>query len=122
MRLADGQLFFKPILFFPYSDLRIDTQERTVPYQFDYKESFHFDYEFEMPQDYTLDFKPEDFKLDTDLLSASITYIQNGQKLRIIQDMKMNTLLLNPVDFPAWNTAIKTITKHYNQNLVLTKK
>ena len=118
----DGKLLFKPILFFPFSDSRIDAVKRNAPYQFDFKKSYDFNYEFELPESYTPEFIPENFKLDTNLVSAAISYNQVGNKLMVSQTMTLNTILLNKSDFESWNAAIKSITKYYNQNIILAKK
>jgi hypothetical protein len=122
VRNIDGKLMFKPILFFPFSDSRIDTVKRNVPYQFDFRKSYDFNYEFEIPEGYAAEFIPDNFKLDTKLVSAAISYKQDGNKLIISQAMSLHTILLNHSDFEMWNTAIKSITKYYNQNIILAKK
>ena len=117
---TDEQLIFKPILFFPYADSRVSS-DRKVPIEFDFKKSFQFEYEFEIPNGYRLEFKPENFKYQTSDLEASINYTVSGNKLLVSQKMAMNTLLLEKPGFDAWNTAVKNITKQYNQNIILSK-
>lgn len=117
----DNQIIFKPILFFPLSDSRIDNEKRKIPVEFDFKKSYEFEYEFTIPEGYKIEFKPENFATANDLIKASITYTLTGNKLLINQKMAINTLLLEEKNFEAWNTSIKAITKQYNQNIILAK-
>ncbi len=120
-KTIDNQIIFKPILLFPFSNDRIDTEKRKIPLEFDFKKSFAFEYDITIPEGYKLEFKPDDFELSNHLLTASITYVQKNDKLIVSQKMKINTLLLERKDFSNWNAAIKDITKQYNQNIILSK-
>jgi hypothetical protein len=120
-KVAGDQLIFKPILFFPYSDSRIDTEKRKVPVEFSFNKSFDFEYEVVIPEGYKLEYKPENFNLKTDLIEAGIEYVASGNKLIIRQKISTNVLLLEKPQFDAWNAAIKNITKQYNQNIILSK-
>lgn len=122
VKQQDNQLIFKPILFFPYSNSRIDIDKRKVPILFDFKKAYDFEYEFIIPENYNLQFKPENFNYTSDLVQASINYTLLGNRLIITQKMCTNALLLEKNNFEQWNTAIKTITKQYNQNIIFSKK
>lgn len=118
---VDNQIILKPILLFPFSNDRIDVEKRKIPLEFDFEKSFAFEYDITIPDDYKLEFKPDDFEFSNDLVSAKITYVQKGNKLVVDQKMKINTLLLERRQFTDWNNAIKSITKQYNQNIILSK-
>ncbi len=120
-KTVDNQIIFKPILLFPYSNQRIDTEKRKIPVEFEFKQSYDFEYEITIPDGYKLEFKPENYEFSNDLLFAKITYTQNNNKLLINQKIKMNTLLIERSQFTDWNTAVKNITKQYNQNIILSK-
>lgn len=122
MRTAGNQLLFKPLLFFPYADARVDAAKRQeIPLSFEFKHSYDLTYEFRIPDGYTVDFVPDDFRYDSEWLSADITYAVQGRTLRIAQKVRLNTLLVEKGQFEGWNTAIKALTKQYNQNVVLIK-
>jgi len=121
VKQLDNQLLFKPILFFPYSDSRIDTEKRKVPIAFDFKRSYDFEYEMQIPDGYKVEFKPENFNFKSELVQASIDYSIKGSQLIVSQKMEIDLLLLEKNKFEAWNSAIKNITKQYNQNVILTK-
>jgi len=121
VKRVDNQIILKPILYFPFSNDRIDTEKRKIPVEFDFKQSYDFQYEIVIPEDYKLEFKPEDYQFSNDLLSAKITYVQKNNKLVIDQKVKVNTLLVEKNQFADWNTAVKSITKQYNQNIILSK-
>lgn len=122
IKKTDNQLLFKPILFFPYSDARINVEERKNPLENDFKKSYDFEYEFAIPEGYSLDFLPENFTFKNDFFQASINYKKLNNTIVIDQKMDMNVLLLEKENFETWNTAIKNITKQYNQNIILVKK
>ena len=115
------QLLFKPVLFFPYADSRIDTEKRKVPYEFQFNKSFDFEYEIAVPDGYKVEYIPESFDLKTDLIQANITYTTSGQKVIVKQKIATNVLLLQTGQFEVWNNAIKSITKQYNQNIIFSK-
>ncbi len=117
----DNQIIFKPILFFPFSDERIDEDKREVPLEFDFKKSFDFEYEITLPKDYKIEFIPENYAFSNELLDVNINYTQKNNKIIVIQKLKLNKLLLEKNNFSDWNAAIKSITKQYNQNIIFTK-
>lgn len=117
----DNQIIFKPILFFPFSDSRIDIEKRKVPIEFDFKTSYEYEYEFLIPEGYKVEYKPDNFSYNNNLVKADITYSSKENKLIVNQKLYINVLLLEKNDFEAWNTAMKTITKQYNQNIILSK-
>jgi hypothetical protein len=118
---VDNQIILKPILFFPFANDRIDTEKRKIPLEFDFEKSFAFEYDIAIPDGYKLEFKPDDYEFSNDLLSVKITYVQKNNKLIIDQKLKVNTLLVEKKQFTDWNSAIKGITKQYNQNIILSK-
>lgn len=122
IKKVENQLLFKPILFFPFSDSRIDTQIRKVPYMFDFNKSYNFEYEIAIPNGYKLDFKPDDYTMSNDLVKAKIKYKLQDRKIVVSQELELNKLLLETEDFDSWNTIIKSITKQYNQNIILVKE
>ncbi|WP_207556415.1 transglutaminase-like domain-containing protein [Flavobacterium frigidimaris] len=122
IKKTDNQLLFKPILFFPYSDARINVEKRKNPLENDFKKSYEFEYEFIIPAGYSLEFLPENFTFKNDFFQATINYKKVNNTIMIDQKMEMNVLLLEKENFETWNTAIKNITKQYNQNIILVKK
>lgn len=122
IKKTDNQLLFKPILFFPYSDARINVEKRKTPVENVFKKSYDFEYEFSVPQGYSVDYLPENFNFSNDFFTTSITYKKVNNNIVINQKMAMNTLLVEKNNFETWNVAIKNITKQYNQNIILVKK
>jgi len=117
----DNQILFKPILFFPFSDSRIDTEKRKVPVEFDFKRSYEFEYEVLIPEGYKVEFVPENFALKNENIQANITYAVSQNKITVNQQVILNTLLLEKNNFEIWNSSMKSITKQYNQNIILSK-
>jgi hypothetical protein len=121
VKKVDNQIILKPILFFPLSNYRIDVEKRKVPMEFDFEKSYNFEYDITIPEGYSVEYKPDNYEFSNALLNAKITYTQKGNKLLVNQEMKVNTLLIEKKGFADWNTAIKSITKQYNQNIILSK-
>lgn len=122
IKKTDNQLLFKPILFFPYSNARINVEKRKTPLENNFKKSYDFEYDFTIPEGYSVDYLPENFTFTNDFFTAAITYKKVNNTIIINQKMAMNALLVEKTNFEAWNTAIKNITKQYNQNIILVKK
>lgn len=120
-KTVGDQIIFKPVLFFPYSDSRIDTEKRKVPYEFQFNKSFDFEYEIAIPDGYKLEYMPENFNMKTDLVEADMQYTATGNKIIVKQKIATHVLLLEKAQFETWNAAIKNITKQYNQNIIFTK-
>lgn len=121
IKKVDNQILLKPILFFPFSNKRIDVENRKASLEFDYEKSYTFEYEITIPDGYTVEYKPENYEFSNGLLSAKISYAQKDKKLIVYQEMKVNALLIEKKMFADWNAAIKSITKQYNQNIILSK-
>ncbi|WP_298221487.1 DUF3857 domain-containing protein [Flavobacterium sp.] len=121
VKSVENELVFKPILFFPYADSRIDIEKRKAPITYDFKKAFNFEYEVLLPEGYQLSYKPDDFNFSNNMLKVNIKYTAAGNKILVSQKMELNTLLVEKDQFESWNTAIKSITKQYNQNIILTK-
>ena len=121
VKKMDNQIIFKPILFFPFSNNRIDVEKRKAPMEFDFEKSYNFQYDIVIPEGYSVEYKPDNYEFSNPLLNAKITYTQQGNKLVVNQEIKVNTLLVEKKQFADWNTAVKSITKQYNQNIILSK-
>jgi len=121
IKKVDNQIILKPILFFPFSNDRIDVEKRKVPLEFDFQKSYNFEYDITIPDGYSVEFKPDDYEFSNALMNAKITYTQKGNKLTVNQEMKVTTLLIEKKQFTDWNAAVKSITKQYNQNIILSK-
>mgnify|MGYP001167393134 CR=1 FL=1 len=121
IKKVDNQILFKPILFFPFSNFIVDEEKRSVPLNFEYNESYSFEYIITIPEGYKIEYMPDNFNLSNSLISSSITYSVNNNKIIVTQNLNTNTLLLEKEQFSVWNSSIKNITKQYNQNIILTK-
>jgi hypothetical protein len=121
-KLLDNQLIFKPILFFPYSNARIDLEKRKTPIENDFQKSFDFEYEIKIPEGYKVTFIPENFVHLDELFQTTINYKTIDNTILIIQKTEIKALLLEKNNFELWNNSIKNITKQYKQNIILTRK
>ncbi|WP_278011647.1 hypothetical protein [Flavobacterium gyeonganense] len=64
---------------------------------------------------------PENAKTENDLGSFDIQYKLLKNNLIVTQKIASKKLLLENKDFILWNSFLKTLTKHYNQSIILSK-
>ena len=99
----------------------IDTAERVAPYFFDYKNAAKEVVVFELPKGYKVTSLPKNAsgKLN-DLWNYSITYKNDGKKIVLTKEYKLNTLSISKHDFVAHNKEIAKLDKEYQESVVLT--
>ena len=68
---------------------------------------------------YNVTYIPKDFNLDNPAFSFAIKYSKQGNKIIAMQEFRNNYLLMQPKDFPDWNSAIKKINNQYKEQVVL---
>lgn len=120
VKAMDEQIMFKPILFFPFSDYKIDAK-RKVPVEFRFGKSFTYHYEIDLPEGYKTEFLPENFALKNKLMEGTVHYTSKGNKILVAQSLSVFPLLVEEADFELWNNSIKALTKTYNQNIIFSK-
>ncbi len=100
----------------------IDTEKRKIPIEEDFKfimKQYHI---LQIPDGFTVTYKPQNFNFENELVSLKITYeIKNGTVIAY-QEYENKCLLIEPVKFEEWNKAAKAITTQYKEQVVLEKK
>jgi hypothetical protein len=100
----------------------IDIEKRKIPIEQDYRfimKQYHI---LQIPDGYTVTYKPQNFNFENDLVSLKITYeIKNGTVIAY-QEYENKCLLIEPNKFEEWNKAAKAITTQYKEQVVLEKK
>jgi hypothetical protein len=100
----------------------IDTEKRKIPMEQDFRfimKQYHI---LQIPDGYTVTYKPQNFNFENELVSLKITYeIKNGTVLAY-QEYENKCLLIEPNKFEEWNKAAKAITTQYKEQVVLEKK
>jgi hypothetical protein len=100
----------------------IDTEKRKIPMEQDFRfimKQYHI---LQIPDGYTVTYKPQNFNFENELVSLKITYeIKNGTVIAY-QEYENKCLLIEPNKFEEWNKAAKAITTQYKEQVVLEKK
>lgn len=101
-----------------YNDF-IDLNIRKVPIQFDYKYTLVEVYQLELPKNHVVDYIPENFKFENDLMSFQITYSRENESINYKKELLIKTLEVPVSQFSDWNKAIEALSKNYRETIVL---
>jgi len=86
-----------------------------------YKSYYLYKNTIEVPDNYTVDYLPENFEIDNDFFKCSISYKQSENKIIYTQEMTMDFLTLSQEDQKIVNPAIKKVEKQYKETIVFKK-
>lgn len=118
---VNGKLLLKPMLLFPLKEDLIDIEKRKCSIENNFAYVYEIQYEYQIPLDYKVEFIPENAKAENDLGSFDIQYKVQKNTITVNQKIESKKLLLENKDFTLWNSFIKTLTKQYNQSIILSK-
>jgi Domain of Unknown Function with PDB structure (DUF3857)/Transglutaminase-like superfamily len=105
-----------------FENQTIDTAKRKVPIEIDFKYTYKQYHILQIPEGYTVTYKPNDFKFENELVSLKIIYeIKNG-KLIAFQEVINKSLYVEVDKFNLWNAAAKAVAPQYKEQIVLEKK
>lgn len=96
-------------------------EDRENEIEVKYKSYYVFENVLEVPENYTVDYLPENFELDNDFFGCKISYIKEGNKVYYVHELTMNFLTLTAEEQKLVNTAIKKVEKQYKETVVLKK-
>ncbi len=100
----------------------VDTAKRKVPIEHPYKfvlKQYHI---LQIPDGYTVSYKPQDFAIDNDLVSLKIQYEVKNGTIIAYQEFQNKNLMVEPDRFADWNKTAKAIAAQYKEQVVLEKK
>ena len=87
-----------------------------------YKSDYTFLNTLEIPENYSVDYLPENYELSNDYFTCSISYKKVGNTILYSHLLTMDYLSLTPEDQKIVNAAIKKVEKQYKETVVLKKK
>jgi hypothetical protein len=105
-----------------FENQTIDTSKRRVAIEHDYKYIFKQYHILQIPENYTVSYKPDNFSFENDLVSIKITYEVKNGKLIAYQEIQNKKLYTEVAEFAAWNNAANAIALPYKEQIVLEKK
>lgn len=86
-----------------------------------YKSEYIFKNTLEIPENYTVDYLPENYELNNAYFKCRISYKQENNTIIYKQQLTMDYLTLAPEDQKIVNAAIKKIEKQYKETVVFKK-
>jgi len=116
------KIIVKPILLAPFKEYIIDTKERKLSIENDNVFTNEFTYVYEIPENYQLDFIPENSKKENEVLSYDISYKKDKKSLIVSQKIALKKLVIETKDFDSWNALVTELNSQYNQSIILIKK
>jgi len=99
----------------------IDIEKRKLPIENNYTYTKKFVNVLEVPENYEIDYLPDNSSFGNAFLGFSITYSKSGKKIIQRKTIYVDYLLLEPENFDQWNEVIHRINKAYQEVLVLKK-
>lgn len=100
----------------------IEKDKRSYSFEFDYKIDNNLITEIEVPDGFMVEYLPASANFKHDLFGFNIIYSQTGNSIKQVKQVYINTIMLEPSQFDAWNDFLAQLNKAYKETLVLTKK
>ncbi|WP_179008936.1 transglutaminase-like domain-containing protein [Winogradskyella forsetii] len=95
--------------------------ERENDVEVKYKCEYTFVNTLEIPDNYRVDYLPENYELSNDYFKCSISYEQKNNSVTYSHQLSMDYLTLTPEDQKIVNAAIKKVEKQYKETVVFKK-
>ena len=105
-----------------WENIKIDSVKRKLALWFPYKADKIFETEIILPANRTVTTLPEKIMIKQKGYSYSAQYSNNGGKLFYKNEIILDHTEVNPDNFSQWNKDNETLSKFYNEQLVLTQK
>ena len=86
-----------------------------------YKSDYIFENTLEVPENYSVDYLPENYELNNDYFKCKISYKQENNTIIYTHQLTMDYLTLTPEDQKVVNDAIKKVEKQYKETVVFKK-
>ena len=86
-----------------------------------YKSDYIFENTLEIPENYSVDYLPENYELNNDYFKCKISYKQENNTIIYTHQLTMDYLTLTPEDQKVVNDAIKKVEKQYKETVVFKK-
>jgi hypothetical protein len=95
--------------------------DRTLPLERDYAQSYSFTHYLEIPEGYEVVAVPKNFNYSSDLTDVQISYVQQDKYVKYNIEVAIKPILLQTADFDGWNKMVKRLRNTYRKNIELKK-
>lgn len=96
-------------------------KDREQEREFEYKNSFTYSTELEVPKGYRVEYIPKNEEFSNDLIKSTISYVQDKGKIKYQHDVELNFLLLDLEEQKRVNDLIDKAEKAYKEVVILKK-
>ncbi|CAN5299926.1 hypothetical protein BH09BAC1_BH09BAC1_23820 [soil metagenome] len=100
----------------------IEKDKRTYSFEFDYKIDNNLIAFIDIPEGYEVDYLPASSEYKNELFGFKVTYTKDGKSVKQSKRLYINTLMLEPSQFDAWNEFVAQLNKAHKETIVFTKK
>lgn len=106
-----------------YFNYFINPDTRKTPMEIDYTYVKEEVIELKIPDGFDVEYIPENFSYSGTFLGCDLTY-DKGRKGKVTMKRKfyLDSLLINPKDFKAWNEDIKNLSNSYKESIIFKRK
>lgn len=121
IKSTSSGMILRPILYYPLSNMTIDTGKRKYAVDLMYNEVFNYEYDYELPAGYKTEYLPENVSVIDSIGEFHISYSLENNHLRVIQTVKNKQIVVDRGSFENWQAFIKKLIKNYNQAVLFKK-
>lgn len=118
-KLSD-ELFINLNLNKELSNYKVD-KDRENDIEIRYKANYQFENTLKIPSNYSVEYLPENFSFEHDLLSSSISYMLSDNSVIYKHTITLNYLTISPKQQKIVNKLIQDIEKQYKEIIILKK-
>lgn len=119
IKQVNNKIILKPLLIYPLKENYIDLEKRIFPFEKRNTFAYSIQYSYSIPENYSIEFLPENFKYENDLASFEMKYKLANNTIVVNQNIESKVLKIEKKDFETWNEILKKLNKLYNQSILL---
>ena len=96
-------------------------KKQNVPIVLDYKNYLEKVFYLEIPDNYMVEYLPEDFELENKFLKVSIQYAKEKESIKYNLKFEQKIIFLTVDDVPKWNEVIKKLSQNLDESIKFKK-
>ncbi|MFI0427169.1 MAG: DUF3857 domain-containing protein [Flavobacterium sp.] len=94
-------------------------KDRESSYDFEILSQFNRIYEFEIPVNYSIKYKPKNYTIDNELMQSSCNFEVKNNKLIVTHKLQLKKAIITKPEFELWDETIKKLKTYYNESIIL---
>lgn len=97
-------------------------EDRKVDYLFSSKKNLHSTTKLNIPQNYIVDYIPENISISNENFDVNVTYEKTSKFIAYTKAFRIKNAKIEVKDFEAWNAFITKLNATYNDQIILKKQ